>query len=187
LQPGDQMTVNFTYTPELSQPVTIQPDGYIVLPITGQVQVGGHSVDEATRMIEKKAAEHLKNPEVALVLTEFQKPYVIVAGQVNRPMRYDMREPTTALKAVLLAGGITSKGKEKQVVVFHDMAGSSPQVRVLNFKKLDDPSIFEHDMELSSGDVVVVPRTSMSRVADVEQVAATFGIYLSATTYILLH
>lgn len=186
LHPGDQMTVQFTYTPELNQPVTVQPDGYIVLPITGQVPVGGHSVDEATRMIEKQAAEHLKDPEVALVLTDFQKPYIIVSGQVNSPMRYDMREPTTALKAVMLAGGIKSTGKEKQVIVFHDMSGSSPQVRVLNLKKVNDPSIFEHDMELSSGDVVYVPRTTMDRVQDVAKVAATFGMYLNAATYILV-
>jgi polysaccharide export outer membrane protein len=181
------MTVQFTYTPELNQPVTVQPDGYIVLPITGQVAVGGHSVDEAIKMIEKQAAEHLKDPEVAIVLTDFQKPYIIVAGQVNSPLKYDMREPTTALKAIMLAGGIKSSGKEKQVVVFHDMEGSSPEVRVLNLKKVQDSSIFEHDMELSSGDVVFVPRTTMDRVEDVAKVAATFGLYLNAATYILIH
>ncbi|AFL88023.1 periplasmic protein involved in polysaccharide export [Terriglobus roseus DSM 18391] len=185
LHAGDQLTVQFTYTPDLNQAVTVQPDGYIVLPSTGQVQVGGRTVDEAIKLIEEKAAGHLKDPEVAIVLTDFQKPYFIVAGQVNAPLRYDMREPTTALKAVMLAGGIKSTGKEKQVVVFHDMEGASPQVRVLNLKKMSDPKIFEHDMELSSGDIVFVPRTTMDRVADVAKVAATFGLYLNAATYII--
>lgn len=185
IHPGDQMNIQFTYTPDLNQAVTVQPDGYIVLPTTGQVQVGGRTVDEAIKLIEDRASEHLKDPQVAIVLTDFQKPYFIVAGQVNAPLRYEMREPTTALKAVMLAGGIKPSGKEKTVVVFHDMDTSTPQVRVLNLKKVTDPRIFEHDMELSSGDIVYVPRTTMDRVEDVARVAATFGLYLNAATYIL--
>jgi polysaccharide export outer membrane protein len=185
IHPGDQMTIQFTYTPDLNQAVTVQPDGYIVLPVTGQVQVGGHSVDEAIQMIQKQAASHLKDPEVAIVLTDFQKPYFIVAGQVNAPLRYEMREPTTALKAVMLAGGIKSSGKEKQVIVFHDMDSSSPQVRVLNLKDVKKADIFEHDMELSSGDIVYIPRTTMDHVEDIAKVAGAFGLYLNAATYIL--
>jgi len=185
LHPGDQLTVQFTYTPDLNQPVTIQPDGYIVLNPTGPVQIGGKTVDQATTIIQQAAATRLKDPVVSLVLTDFQKPYIVVSGQVQNPLRYDMREPTTALRAIMMAGGITKSGKEKQVVVFHDMDGDSPQVRVLNLKDVGKDSIFEHDMALSSGDIVFVPRTKVSRVQDVAQLAATFGLYLNAATYLI--
>ena len=84
----------------------------------------------------------------------------------------------------MLAGGVKNTGKETQVIVFHGFEEGSPQVQVLNLKAVEKQSIFEHDLDLDSGDIVFVPRTKLSRLSDLSVVASTFGLYLTSATYI---
>ena len=182
---GDQLSIQFTYTPELNETVTIQPDGFVVLTTGGPVLLAGKTVEEATALIRDRSKDRLKDPVVSVVLVDFLKPYFIVAGQVTTPARYDLREPTSVLRAIMLAGGIKNTGKETQVVVFHNFEDSDPQVVVLDLKHVERQSIFEHDLDLSPGDVVFIPRTKLSRLSDLSVVASTFGLYLNAATYVL--
>jgi polysaccharide export outer membrane protein len=184
LHAGDQIKVEYTYTSDLNETLTIQPDGYVVLNTGGSVLLAGKTLEQATDAVREKVSARLSNPVVTLTLTDFQKPYFIVSGEVPNPARYDLREQTTALRAVMLAGGITKSGKEKQVIVFHNMDSGEQVVRTLNLKGVEKQDIFEHDMELSSGDIVYVPRTKLSRLADVATVAASLGLYLNAATYL---
>lgn len=187
LHSGDQLSLVFTYTPELNETITIQPDGFVTLTTGGPVQLAGKTVEEATTLIRDKSKERLKDPVISVVLVDFLKPYFIVAGQVVTPARYDLREPTSVLRALMLAGGIKSTGKETQVVIFHAFSDSDPQVVVLDLKHVEKQSIFEHDLELDSGDVVFVPRTKLSRLSDFSVVASTFGLYLTSATNVLLY
>src|SRR5436190_22364863 len=41
LQPGDVLEVQFRYSPEFNQTVTVQPDGYIAMEIAGDLKVAG--------------------------------------------------------------------------------------------------------------------------------------------------
>src|SRR2546425_8806309 len=79
LDPGDVLDVQYRYTPEFNQTVTVQPDGYISLEIGGDVKVSGRTLQQVRSLIVAKARERLESPEVNLVLKEFQKPYIVVA------------------------------------------------------------------------------------------------------------
>jgi polysaccharide export outer membrane protein len=85
LRVGDVLNVEYTYTPELNQTVTVSPDGYVSLNLVGDVKVGELTVEEAHEKIVEKASERLNNPELNLVLEQFQPPYVVVAGEVGKP------------------------------------------------------------------------------------------------------
>ena len=80
--PGDVIEVQYRYTPEFNQTVTVQPDGYITLPIVGSVKVSEMTLEQARQLILKRAGERLQEPEATVTLKEFQKPYFVVAGEV---------------------------------------------------------------------------------------------------------
>ena len=44
LHPGDVLDVQYRYTPEFNQTLTVQPDGYISLEIGGDLKVGGRTL-----------------------------------------------------------------------------------------------------------------------------------------------
>lgn len=164
LTPGDVLDIQFRYTPEFNQTLTVQPDGYISLEIGGDVKVSGRTLQEVRSLILTKARLRLESPEVLVILKEFQKPYVVVAGEVNQPGKIELREKLTALQAVLLAGGMKETAKSSQVIVFKRLNGDTAEVKVLNFKTLKRTSDLENDLTLNAGDMILVPRNRISKI-----------------------
>src|SRR2546421_3672856 len=104
LQPGDVLEVQFRYSPEFNQTVTVQPDGYITLEIGGDLKVAGFTLDQTKQAILRQASTRLQDPVATVLLKEFQRPYFVVAGEVSTPGTKEMRERVTALQAIMLAG-----------------------------------------------------------------------------------
>jgi len=164
LQPGDVLEVQYRYSPEFNQTVTVQPDGYVALGIGGDVKVAGLTVEETRRAILRKAATRLQDPVATIVLKEFQRPYFVVAGEVAQPGRIEMRERVTAIQAIMLAGGMKETAKSSQVVVFRKINSDVAEVRLLNLKNIKRTGDLENDLTLQAGDMVFVPRDKISRI-----------------------
>ena len=164
LQPGDVLEVQFRYSPEFNQTVTVQPDGYISLEIGGDVKVAGMTVEQTRQAILKKASGRLQDPVAAVILKEFQRPYFVVAGEVAQPGRIEMRERVTAIQAIMLAGGMKESAKSSQVVVFRKINSDTAEVKLLNLKSIRRTSDLENDLTLQPGDMIFVPRDKISKI-----------------------
>jgi polysaccharide export outer membrane protein len=164
LQPGDVLEVQFRYTPEFNQTVTVQPDGYISLEISGDLKVAGFTIEETREAILRQANKRLHDPVATILLKEFQKPYFVVSGEVAQPGKIEMREKVTALQAIMLAGGMKESAKSSQVVVFRKINSDMAEVKVLNLKDIRRTSDLENDLTLQAGDMVYVPRDKLSKV-----------------------
>lgn len=169
---GDVVEVTYRYTPEFNQTVTIQPDGYVGLQIVGDLKLGGRTLQEAQQKIFEKASARLKEPEVNLFLREFQKPYIVVSGEVANAGRFEMRENITALQAILISGGFKESAKSNQIVVFRRLNDEFAEVRTLNLKSIKKTTDLENDMPLRSGDIVFVPRNTLSKIERFVRIAA---------------
>jgi polysaccharide export outer membrane protein len=161
---GDVIDVIYRYTPEFNQTVTIQPDGYVLLEIVGDIKVSALTLEQARRKIIEKASFRLKDPEVTLLLKEFQKPYFVVSGEVVQTGKFEMRENVTALQAVMTAGGFKESAKVSQILVFRKLNAEFAEVKTLNLKKVKKTSDLENDLTLQSGDIIFVPRNTFSKV-----------------------
>jgi polysaccharide export outer membrane protein len=164
LHPGDVLEIQYRYTPEFNQTVTVQPDGYISLAVGGDLKVGGRTLQQLRNLILSKARLRLESPELTLVLKEFQKPYIVVAGEVIQPGKIDLREKLTAIQAVLLAGGMKETAKSSQILIFRKLNGDTAEVKVLNLKTLKRTSDLENDLALQPGDMIMVPRNRISKI-----------------------
>lgn len=176
LHPGDVLDIQYRYTPEFNQTVTVQPDGFISLEIGGDVKVSNRNLEQVRNVILGKARTRLASPELIVVLKEFQKPYVVVAGEVAQPGKLEMREKLTALQAVLLAGGFKDSARSSQILVFRKLNADMAEVKTLNFKSLKRTSDLENDLTLLPGDMILVPRNRISKIERYVRIAslATF-------------
>jgi polysaccharide export outer membrane protein len=150
--------------PEFNQTVTIQPDGYISLEIGGDLKVSGRNLTQVRALILSKAHERLASPELNVILKEFQKPYVVVAGEVVTPGKFEVREKMTAIQAVLLAGGFKDSARSSQILVFRKLNDDTAEVKSLDFKTLKKTADLENDLTLQAGDMILVPRNRLSKV-----------------------
>jgi polysaccharide export outer membrane protein len=164
LTPGDVLEVQYRYSPEFNQTVTVQPDGYVSLEIGGDLKVAGLTVEQAREAILRKASTRLQDPVATIVLKEFQKPYFVIAGEVALPGRIEMRERVTALQAIMLAGGMKEGARSSQVVVFRRINSDTAEVKLLNLKDVRRTADLENDLTLQPGDMVYVPRDKISKI-----------------------
>ena len=164
LQPGDVLEVQFRYSPEFNQTVTVQPDGYISLEISGDARVAGMTVEQTRQVILKTASTRLRDPIATVILKEFQRPYFVVAGEVAQPGKIEMRERITAIQAIMLAGGMKESARSSQVVVFRQINSQMAEVKLLNLKNIRRTSDLENDLTLQPGDMVYVPRDKISKI-----------------------
>jgi len=164
LHPGDVLDIQYRYTPEFNQTIAVQPDGYVSLQIGGDVKVAGKNLEEVRELILRKASTRLASPELTVVLKEFQKPYVVVAGEVPQPGKFELRENLTAIQAVLLAGGFKDSARSSQIIVFRKLNSDTAEVKTLNFKTLRRTGDLENDLTLQAGDMILVPRNRISKI-----------------------
>ena len=178
LNPGDVIDVQYRYTPEYNQTVTLQPDGFVSLEIVGEVKMSGLNLEQARAILIRKASARLKDPEITLILKEFQKPYFVVAGEVVTPGKFEMREKITALQAVMLAGGFKESARSSQIVLFRQINSETAEVKLINFKDIKRTSALENDLPLEPGDMLLVPRNKLAKLERYLKLA-NIGLYFN--------
>jgi polysaccharide export outer membrane protein len=183
LRPGDTLQLQYRLTPDLNQSVSVQPDGYVDLNVAGEVHIAGLTVTQAHDLIISKESEHLNNPELNLILEEFTRPYVVVAGEVAKPGQIEIRDNMTALSAILLSGGFTQSAKSGQVIVFRKFNDTIDEVKQLNLTRVHNTLQLEHDMALQPGDLILVPHDKVSRLQHYMQIA-NVGVFVNPLQYI---
>lgn len=164
LQASDVIIVKYRYTPEYDTTVTVRPDGFITLPIVGEVRVGELTVAETHRAIIDQAMLRLREPELTVELKDFQKPRFVVGGEVAKPGQFELRGRVTLLEAVAMAGGLKTSAKHSQVVLVRRYGKEEPVARVVNAKELAHVRSVQEDPVLLPGDFLFVPQNNISKV-----------------------
>ena len=165
LRPSDVVEISFTVAPEFNQTLTVQPDGYVTLKDAGMVEVQGLILAEFSDAVQKAYQGYLHDPQVAVLLKDFERPYFIVGGEVGRPGKYELRSDTTVAEAVEIAGGMTQLAKHSQVVLFRRVNDDLVETRLLNLKRMLKQSSLKEDAHLRPGDLVFVPQNTISKIA----------------------
>ena len=164
LQPGDIVVLNFRFTPEFNEEVVIGPDGHTVLKSAGNVQAAGLTVSELQEDVLKSSSAKLVDPEVVITLKDFDKPHIVVAGEVNTPGRQDLRRPTTALQAILASGGPKDDAAMGRVLLFRRLDADTAEVHVLQLAHYGAHAREKNDMLLQPNDMILVRHDLPSRV-----------------------
>ena len=161
LADGDEFDLKFTYQPDLNASVFVRPDGRISHPAIGELSVVGMTPAEAQQEIAKRAAEHLRNPEVVLVLTKLQEQRVYVGGEVLKPGYVALTEDMTPLEAVLQSGGFKYTAKRESVLLMTRQPGGKIAAARVDMAQVVDDGVPER-VRLHPNDVIYVPTTWIS-------------------------
>ncbi len=161
---GDVLDLQFQFTPDYNQTVTVQPDGYVTLKEVGDLHVEGESLPEVRHTLETAYVKILAKPVITVDLKDFEKPYFLVLGQVARPGKYDLRGITTVSAAVAMAGGFTSQAKHSQVLLFRRVNDNWSSVSKIDLKHMLNSRNLSEDASLRPGDMLYIPQNLISKV-----------------------
>jgi len=160
----DSLDLNFTFSPEFNQTLTVQPDGFVALKGAGTLFAEGLTVPQMQQAVVNAYRGFLHEPEVTVTLKDFDKPYFLASGEVARPGKYELRGDLTVNEAVAMAGGFTQQARHSQVVVFRRISAYVAESHVIDLKKMLDSRDLHEDLHLQPGDFIFVPQSRISKL-----------------------
>ncbi len=152
LQTGDVLAIAVAGEPTISGQYTVQPPGAIVLPMVGEVQAAGITVQELTGVLTRRLGRYVVEPVVRVTLVSAIPRLVHIVGQVGRPGSYPLEQTPTVLALLAAGGGVLPTGNLAEVVLFRD---GKPQK--LCPEGLLPGDILPQDVALQRGDSLVIP------------------------------
>jgi len=113
---GDRLQVRVFGEPTLTGEYGVDGTGAISMPLLRTVRVAGLS----TRQVEHQIAtqlrkKFLRNPNVSVEIRTFRPFYIL--GEVNRAGQYPYVDGMNVQTAVAIAGGFTSRARQKRIKV----------------------------------------------------------------------
>jgi polysaccharide export outer membrane protein len=135
LGPEDVIEVSVYQEKELGGTVPVRPDGKISIPLIGEMPASGKTATQLQQEITLKYAQFVSAPAVTVVVKEVNSPKVSVLGEVKNPGVYKIKERSTLLDAIAMAGGLTEYAKKDKITIIRvDSAGEQQRIKV----NLDD-------------------------------------------------
>jgi polysaccharide biosynthesis/export protein len=150
--PQDLLDVSVFKVAELSKAAQVSEAGTINFPLLGEVPAAGKTARELEKDLTSRLGEkYLQNPQVAVIVKEFNSQRVTVEGAVRKPGVFPMQSGMSLLQAVAHAQGLDSLS-DNTVVVVRTTNGRRAAAR-FDVDKIRDGAL--QDPQLLAGDVVI--------------------------------
>lgn len=161
---SDVVEITFNLAPEYDQTVTVQPDGFLPLKDLDAMYAEGLTLPQLRIAIRSGYSDILRDPEVTVVLKDFDKPYFVATGEVTRPGKYELRGDTTITEAIGMAGGFNGQARHSHVVLFRRISNQLVESRVVDVKNMLKTRDLAEDIYLKPGDMLFVPQNAVSKI-----------------------
>ena len=156
VKPGDTLQVAVWKEPDLQGPVLVTPDGAFSFPLVGQIDARGKTVTQLQQTITERLAKYISDPVVTVSVTDIKGNKVFVIGQVNKPGEFIVNPRVDVMQALSMAGGTTAFASLGDIKILRRNAGKQEALR-FDYNSVVRGKDLDQNIELRSGDVVVVP------------------------------
>ncbi len=170
LKPGDTLAVTVMQDSKLDRTVVVDPSGQIAFPLAGHFRVHGLSPQAVENILKDKLKSNYKDESldvtVALVNSvkdipeEDLKPKIFITGEILRPGSYVVRQKTTLMQAIALAGGLGPFAAKRRIMVRRrNTVGED--IFMFDYRAYEAGQDLEGNITLHAGDVIMVPERGL--------------------------
>ena len=171
LGPGDQINVHVRNLEEIpDKPYAVDEGGFVYLPVTGQVQVGGMTAGEVVGMLSQVLKRYLVEPDVTVAITAFHSQPITILGAVATPGTHQLEGHKSLFEVISLVGGLRPDAGYKINITRQLAQGRIPlpdaaddptgkfSIASVTIKSVLDASDPNENIEIKPEDVITVPR-----------------------------
>jgi polysaccharide export outer membrane protein len=153
--PGDVFEVNVLGEKDIPKEYRVQPDGTVAFPYLDRLSVAGLEPQQIEELIRKGFLERkiLVNPQVTLIVKQYNSKKVSIVGAVNKPGSLSWTEGMKLVEAISLAGGLTSIADGDHVRITR-LVGSRTITATVSVDDITDGKL--GDIPLQAGDTIKV-------------------------------
>jgi polysaccharide export outer membrane protein len=168
LKAGDTLMITVLQDPKLDRQVIVDSSGQIAFPLAGHIRAGGLTPQALETILRNRLQKNYKDEalEVTVALTNVTtpeddlKPKVFITGEVLRPGPYVVRQPTTLMQAISLAGGLGPFAAKRRVQV-RRQTEAGETIFVFDYRAYEAGRDLDGNIELRAGDVIMVPERGL--------------------------
>ena len=176
IAPLDKLTIKVLKMEDLTGEYNVDLAGNISLPLIGEVRAVNLTTAQLDSALTTRLGEkYLENPDVSVGIKESTSRVVTVDGAVKEAGAFPTIGPTSLMRAVALAGGVTEDANPRRVAVFRSIGGQRQgaafDLVAIRRGQAEDPQIYP-------GDIVVVDGSGVKEAwKRVMQAFPFFGIF----------
>jgi polysaccharide export outer membrane protein len=171
LKSGDSLSISVLQDPKLDRTVVVDPRGEIAFPLVGHIRARGLTPLALENIIKNKLKSNYQDENLDVTVSfvtapkeipeDDLKPKVFITGEVARPGSYVVRQPTTLMQAISLAGGVGPFAAKQRIQVRRRGAGGDETIVMFNYKAYEAGMDLEGNIRLRAGDVIMVPERGL--------------------------
>ncbi|MCW8883730.1 MAG: polysaccharide export protein [Motiliproteus sp.] len=157
--PGDSLDIFVWRNPEVSQDVTVRPDGKVTTPLVEDLDVSGLTPTEVARKVEEALSVYIKEPIVTVIVDGFKGPYseqVRIIGEASEPQAIPYRQDMSILDVMIEVGGLTEFADGNNASVIRVIEGEQKQFKVRIDDLLENGDI-SANADILPGDIIIIP------------------------------
>lgn len=167
LKSGDSLSITVLQDPKLDRTVVVDPRGEIAFPLAGHIRARGLTPLALENILKNKLKNNYKDDNLDITVAvlsapkdipeEDLKPKVFITGEVIKPGSYVVRQPTTLMQAIALAGGVGPYAAKNRIQVRRRAPGGDETIYMFNYRAYEAGLDLEGNIRLRAGDVIIVP------------------------------
>ena len=151
---SDLLEISVWGEQNLSRQVTVRSDGFISLPLAGDILAAGKTPPQLKKDIEGMLTKYIKDPRCAVIVIEPRSKRFYIQGQVVRPGQFTLDQDLSLTQVVPLAGGFTEWADAGAIVILRVDGDKKKRIKVDYDKILKGKS---DDIPIRPGDTIIVP------------------------------
>jgi polysaccharide export outer membrane protein len=154
--PNDLLNIFVWKEPDLTQDISVMPDGRITFPMIGTVMAEGQTVVGLKNIITEKLKDFVSEPEVTVIVRASNSRIVYTIGKVVSPGPYPLASDMTVLQALSTAGGFAQWAETKQIKIVRRKKGKEVMLR-FNYDDFIKGKDLKQNIVLEPNDTIIVP------------------------------
>ncbi|HVA62669.1 MAG TPA: polysaccharide biosynthesis/export family protein [Terriglobales bacterium] len=156
--PGDVLAIDVFHEPEISQTLPVRPDGWLSLPLTGEIHAQGLTTLQLAAAIATRLQKYIDHPAVTVMLKQAESQRYNILGMVTKPGSYPLDHPLTILDAIALAGGLRDFANSTHIYLIRKRASDGVEMRYpFNYDWVSRGLHLVENVRLRANDTIVVP------------------------------
>lgn len=154
--PEDVLEVQVWDNKDLHHTGFVRPDGKTSLPLVGEIQAAGRTVQQLQEDLTAIYSRTVKQPTVTVIVKEIRSRPVHFVGGFGKPGIIQLTRSLNVMEAVALVGGVAANADSENAYVIR-----GNQRIPVNFEKLVKKGDLSQNIDLLPGDSVVAPIADM--------------------------
>ncbi|HWR67416.1 MAG TPA: polysaccharide biosynthesis/export family protein [Desulfomonilia bacterium] len=151
---SDLLEISVWGEQNLSRQVSVRTDGFISLPLVGDIEAAGKTPPQLKADLEARLSKFVKDPRCAIIVLEPRSKRYYVQGQVTRPGQYTLDQQLTLTQVIPIAGGFTEFADEDDIVILRGEGEQKVRVEI-DFNRIIKGKA--EDVPIRPGDTIIVP------------------------------